>query len=317
MFNFLVACGANSWDALIFKYPKCRVTREYTAPELVERYQDLTADAIEELKSFPALFITENEESDSRFGYITDIRESGSEVTIKYRFDSTLPPLPSGKIDNLTICLQIGRFELGRTHWAVKDENLFDVMFERGILTKEQIEQSEFAKKQPQPTSTHVANTLAVPKSNNVFIVHGQDDALRLDVERFVDSIGLKPIVLQDQPSLGQTIIEKFERYADVSCAIVLYTPCDIGAKSAQLPTMRFRARQNVVFEHGFMIGRLGRSRVICLVKDADNGIELPNDISGVVYIRRDNAETWQKKLFAELSAAGFQVAMPTPSTPF
>lgn len=92
-----------------------------------------------------------------------------------------------------------------------------------------------------------------------------------------------KAIILHEQASSGRTIIEKIEQFTDVGFAVVLYTPDDIGNAKDNADDLQLRARQNVVFEHGFLIGKLGRDRVVALV---DGAIELPNDISGVVYIK-------------------------------
>ena len=114
-----------------------------------------------------------------------------------------------------------------------------------------------------------------------VFIVHGHDDVLRLEVENFIRKVGLDPIVLMDQASGGNTIIEKIERCGDADFAVILYTPCDLG-KHKDASELNGRARQNVVFEHGYFIARLGRQKVAAIVKQ---GVEIQNDIQGVVYI--------------------------------
>jgi predicted nucleotide-binding protein len=137
-----------------------------------------------------------------------------------------------------------------------------------------------------------------------VFIVHGHDEIAKLDVSNFVTSLGLEPIILHMQASSGMTIIEKIEHYSNVGFGIVLYTPCDVGQKVGDL-TGRHRARQNVVFEHGYLIGKLGRPRVSALVKGA---VETPNDISGVVYVAMDSAGLWQKQLKVEMRGAGYHV---------
>jgi hypothetical protein len=67
-----------------------------------------------------------------------------------------------------------------------------------------------------------------------VFIVHGHDDLLKNEVARFIEKLGLKAIILHEQASSGNTIIEKIEEHSNVGFGIVLYTPCDIGAKSEE-----------------------------------------------------------------------------------
>jgi len=117
----------------------------------------------------------------------------------------------------------------------------------------------------------------------------------------------LKPIILHERPNEGRTIIEKFEKNADVQFAIVLLSPDDMAyAKGGTPADARARARQNVVLELGYFVGKLGRARVFALKRDTD--IELPNDISGVVYTSYDSQGHWQFELVRELKAVGYAV---------
>jgi len=139
--------------------------------------------------------------------------------------------------------------------------------------------------------------------NKKVFIVHGHDDLAKVKVARFLEQIELIPIILHEQASSSQTIIEKIESNSDVGYAIILYTPCDTGAKNGDEPSPR--ARQNVVLEHGYFMGRLGRSKVTALVK---GDVETPNDISGVVYIDLDDRGAWKMDVAKELMKTGFSV---------
>lgn len=138
-----------------------------------------------------------------------------------------------------------------------------------------------------------------------VFIVHGHDELARVETARFVEQLGLEPIILHEQASSGKTIIEKIEEYSNVGFGIVLYTPCDVGGKKGDEKNHKSRARQNVVFEHGYLIGRIGRKNVCALVKGE---VETPNDISGIVYIslRGD----WRLSLAKELKSSGYTIDM-------
>ncbi|MCP1601275.1 putative nucleotide-binding protein [Aeromonas caviae] len=144
-----------------------------------------------------------------------------------------------------------------------------------------------------------------VTQSNKIFIVHGHDEQAKIETARFIEKAGLEAIILHEQPSGSRTIIEKIESFGDVGFAVILYTPCDVGAKKSETLELAERARQNVVFEHGYFIGRLGRSRVAALVKGE---IETPNDISGIVYTLIDNSGAWKMALFKELEDAGYIV---------
>lgn len=144
--------------------------------------------------------------------------------------------------------------------------------------------------------------------NNKVFIVHGHDNAAKLEMARTLEKMGFDAIILHEQPDAGRTIIEKFENYADVSFAVILYTECDLGrAKEMSVDSEKYRARQNVVFEHGFFIGKLGRDHVCALVK---GDIETPGDLSGVIYVPMDNAGAWKISLAKDMRAAGLPVDM-------
>lgn len=145
-------------------------------------------------------------------------------------------------------------------------------------------------------------------KSDRIFIVHGHDDAMKANVARVIDRLGLTSVILHEQPNRGRTIIEKFEDYADVGYAVVLLSPDDQGSGfSKSNSESQFRARQNVVFEMGFFIGSLGRENVFVLHKKVDN-FEFPTDISGVLYVPFDENGGWQLKLAQELAASGYKV---------
>lgn len=142
--------------------------------------------------------------------------------------------------------------------------------------------------------------------NNKVFIVHGHDNAAKQETARVLEKIGFDAIILHEQPDAGKTIIEKIEAYTDVSFAVVLYTECDLGrAKEAEVDDERYRARQNVVFEHGYLIGKLGRDKVCALVK---GNVETPGDITGVVYTKMDDNGAWKLQLARNMKAAGLDV---------
>jgi predicted nucleotide-binding protein len=141
--------------------------------------------------------------------------------------------------------------------------------------------------------------------SQDVFVVHGHDEAAKESVARFIEHLGLKPIILHEQPNAGQTIIEKFEKHADVAFAVVLLTPDDVGASMESPTVLTPRARQNVVLELGFFFGKLGRSRVCALLK---GGVERPSDIDGLLYVPMDDAGAWRAILTREIRAAGLTI---------
>ena len=165
----------------------------------------------------------------------------------------------------------------------------------------------------PQPSQLPQAPTGVPAVARNkrkVFIVHGRDNEAKQEVSRFIETLGLDAIILHEQASAGMTIIEKIEHYSnDADFAIVLYTACDQGrgVHESHLPPKN-RARQNVVFEHGYFMAKLGRENVCSLVK---GNLETPNDLSGVVYVPLDELGAWKIEVTKELKACGYSVNFP------
>jgi predicted nucleotide-binding protein len=143
--------------------------------------------------------------------------------------------------------------------------------------------------------------------NDKIFIVHGHDNEAKQTLARFISQLGLQEIILNEQASRNQTIIEKLEANSDVGFAVVLLTPDDEGrAKGAA--EFQERPRQNVVAELGYFIGRLKRNRVCALVK---GDLDIPSDFSGVGYVRFDAASNhWKVELARELKAAGYELRM-------
>lgn len=154
----------------------------------------------------------------------------------------------------------------------------------------------------------HVVTTSSATGGRRVFLVHGHDERALHETARFLEKLEQDVIVLREQPNQGRTVIEKFEDYSDVGFAIVLLTPDDRGGSAdASFDTQRQRARQNVIFELGYFIGRLGRNRVCALYRQ---GIEIPSDYAGVVYQELDENGAWRFQVAKELKSAGFEIDM-------
>jgi predicted nucleotide-binding protein len=140
--------------------------------------------------------------------------------------------------------------------------------------------------------------------TTNIFIVHGHNTAIQQSVARTIEKLGLFPIILHEQANAGKTVIEKFETHSNVGFAIILLTDDDEGKSKVDID-LKKRARQNVVLELGYFIGKLGRSKVLPLYSD---GVELPSDIHGLLYIPLDKAENWKFSIVKELKEAGYTV---------
>lgn len=140
------------------------------------------------------------------------------------------------------------------------------------------------------------------PDSRQVFLVHGHAGSEQA-VARFLEQCDFDPVILHERPNQGRTLIEKFEVHSDVGFAVILLTDDDLGGSKGG--EQRPRARQNVILELGYFIGRLGRARV-CALKTGE--IELPSDILGIVWEELDNQGAWRMKLAKELKAAGYEI---------
>lgn len=152
------------------------------------------------------------------------------------------------------------------------------------------------------------SSEVRVQKCPDVFVVHGHDEEMKQAVARALTVLGLKPIILHEHPNQGRTIIEKFSDYANVEFAIVLLSPDDEAhPRATPEEPPRTRARQNVVLELGYFLGKLGRSRVVSVFRQ-DPRFEMPSDYSGVIFVPYDREGRWRFDLLRELAAAGYMV---------
>jgi predicted nucleotide-binding protein len=143
----------------------------------------------------------------------------------------------------------------------------------------------------------------SAPPSREVFIVHGRDDAAKIEVARLVERAGLEAIILHEQANGGRTIIQKFEDHGGAAgFAIIVMTPDDVGGLDKD--SLQPRARQNVIGEMFWFAGRLGRERVCALKKGA---LEVPTDFAGVGYVDMDSSGVWKKDVLRELEHAGYK----------
>ena len=136
-----------------------------------------------------------------------------------------------------------------------------------------------------------------------IFDAHGHDEAMKQSVARFLEKLGVEVIILHEKPDGGSTIIEKFFQFSNVQFAIVL-----ISADDSSTAGNQFRARQNVIFELGFFLGKLGRDRVLALYRPAQE-IEWPSDYSGVLRKPFDDSGGWKMEIARELRKADIPIS--------
>jgi predicted nucleotide-binding protein len=159
-------------------------------------------------------------------------------------------------------------------------------------------------------TAVAISRTGRGGLNNKVFVVYGHETGARTQLEAMLRRWGLEPLILDQLPSEGQTIIEKLESYTtSVNFAVVLATPDDQGHRSGHSDEIAYRARQNVVLELGMLLSRLGRKRVAILLKQQEN-MERPSDIQGLIYIpfKQDLEKEAGLLLAKEMHAQGYQI---------
>jgi predicted nucleotide-binding protein len=166
----------------------------------------------------------------------------------------------------------------------------------------------ELLQTEAQLASGSVVDHTSILTGHRLFLVHGHNEKTLHETARFLERLKQDIIILREQPNKGRTIIEKFEDYADVGFAVVLLTSDDRGGAISETgEAMKPRARQNVILELGYFLGRLGRNRVCALYEP---GVEIPSDYSGVLYIPLDEQGAWRLSRAKEMKAAGLAVDM-------
>lgn len=139
----------------------------------------------------------------------------------------------------------------------------------------------------------------------DILLVHGRDETTKESLLEFLEKLGLHPLVLHEHPDGGRSLIEKSEEFSNILFAIILITPDDIVAPRQKPKERQARVSQNVIFEFGYLLGKLGRGKVCVLYKE---GGEIPSDYSGIACIPMDSRGGWQLLLAKEIKQAGMEI---------
>lgn len=206
--------------------------------------------------------------------------------------DGTRLDLETGQIVNV--------FDSGRCSYQGKNAEAARLLIEGGS--------GGAAAAAPSGSARAAAPAAASPR--RVFVVYGHDATARTQLEAMLRRWDLEPLILDQLPNEGQTIIEKLESASrDIHFGVVLATPDDEGHRINRADEKAHRARQNVVLELGMLLAKLGRKKVAILLKQTEN-MERPSDIQGLVYIsfKDDIAKDAGLLLAKELAAQGFNI---------
>jgi Predicted nucleotide-binding protein containing TIR-like domain len=219
MYNLLMFGHDGYWDERTDAKLEYSRFLSYTHEAIKTRLLRLTDKAIAELICMPTLFAYEftrdlpNDPSEdpapARVGKLTAITRRQQEIEFQYVYDSVIAPIPMGRLRALAseLDIDVGRNENYRSHWAVKDVDLFKVLQKEGLI----------APAKPGNAVDEALKVLAagVPKPSQekpkIFLVHGRDDGLKNEVGRWLGKIGFNDVILHEQANGGRTLITKFQ----------------------------------------------------------------------------------------------------------
>lgn len=140
-----------------------------------------------------------------------------------------------------------------------------------------------------------------------VFVVCGADNEMKQSVTNALTKLRLAPLVICEEPSQGRTIVERFQEYTDVGFAVALLSPDDSAYFKDETPKRKLRPRQDVIFELGFLLGKLGKSNVLVFFRECAN-FEIPTDFEGIKVTAFDDRDSWRLALLRELTNCGYNV---------
>jgi len=135
MYNLLITADDSAWNKSHYLYDKSRFL-EYTNEDISSIFKPLTNKSKKILTTYPSLFMYEGKKSDARVGYLTAIKERGRNLLIEYKMIENIPPIPFASIKPILLLLDIRDWEMNRTHWAVKDEDLFNRLVSENLIDK-------------------------------------------------------------------------------------------------------------------------------------------------------------------------------------
>lgn len=136
MYNLLVTYGNHTWDGRPYNFPAGRIFTEYTVDPLKAKFLPFSYEIAEQVKRYPTLFAYEQamDAGPTRVGWITSVSIRATEVRLEYVFEELIPPLPNNLLGEHERQLDIGNMEVFRTHWALKDVDLFSVLIEEEFI---------------------------------------------------------------------------------------------------------------------------------------------------------------------------------------
>jgi predicted nucleotide-binding protein len=212
----------------------------------------------------------------------------------------------------LAFLLDFAKWNSTKLDFTSVINNLKEIEIDTGTILSFVYEFRKIQNKKPFKTvdiAPKNVDDIKILDSKKIFIVHGHNEEMKQAVARAIEKLGLETRILHELPSQGKTIIEKLIAHSsEVSYAIILLSADDYGYSVKEgSAKKKLRARQNVILELGFFLGKLGRDKVIALFEVNEN-FDIPNDYKGVLYIPYDKGGKWKFEILKELNKSGFAV---------
>ena len=156
---------------------------------------------------------------------------------------------------------------------------------------------------QAQPTAS---TPTGIPR--RIIVVSGNDETMKQTMTVALRKLGLAAVVMSEEPSQGKKIVERFADYKDVGFAVVLLSPDVYVYPKGEEATKRERTpRQDVTLLFGFLLGKLGKDRVLAFYRESPN-FAFPIEFEGVKFAAIDERDSWKLTLIRELTGCGYTV---------
>jgi hypothetical protein len=211
VFNLLVKYTpwADGRDTL----PRSRAL-EHTEKTLVHRFEPSAQLDLTALAALPTLFMQETSgqrDQVARVGNITRARISGRDIVLEYTYDLGIPAFPNSALQNFSADLDIEDFEFARTHWAVKDNDLYRVLLKN------------FQPRRRRPSVFHLTEYESIEASlvSVMMPFDARFDAVYACLKQTAEAVGLRCRRADDiweNPAVIQDVLSLIDRSSIIIC---------------------------------------------------------------------------------------------------
>lgn len=134
MYNFLVSANDEDWNGKPFTIELNRYL-EHTDYDILRNFKELNESNIDKIIELPCIFAYEDFcKKNPYFGFIQRVKVRRQEIRIQYEIIHVEKFLTSNLLQEMQFELDIQKWELSRTHWAIKNVNLSRELYDKGII---------------------------------------------------------------------------------------------------------------------------------------------------------------------------------------